>query len=240
MAAHYELLLILGVLAFYLQDSMMLLHYDELVFTEARRKWRVSTGSTMQFGGRHLFLPNPVTPARGLFRGCWSTDHAAAPPEHWPGLRHFIAALSPLKVTCRVLWSLLLVALPLLLLAYPHPMALLALLVLVYGCVAALAWQMWRRRNVLELDNRAFASLAFEGLTCPPFAINTVRKICLRRGVHGDLVGAAGRTLDRAGTVRFRELLSARIAMASVFEDASGPRGATLATLSLRIEQELP
>lgn len=240
MTAHFELLLILGVLVFYLQDSMMLLHYDELVFTETRRFWRVSTGSTMSLGGRHLFLPNPLMPTRGLFRGCWSSDSKSPPSEHWPGLRHFIAALSPLKATCRVLWALMLGALPLLLLVYPHPIALLVLLALIYGCAATLVWQMWDGRNVLELDNRAFASLAFEALSCPPFAINTVRKLCLRRGLRGDMVEVGRRMLDGVGTRRLRDVLTARIAMASVFEDESSPRGARLATLSLRIEKELP
>src|SRR3546814_19339111 len=63
-----EVLLVIGIVAFYAQAAMMLLYHDELVFERVARSWRPSPGSS-QWQGRFLFIPNLLAPWRPLFRG---------------------------------------------------------------------------------------------------------------------------------------------------------------------------
>lgn len=243
MSAYAELLLMLAVAGFYLQDSMLLLHYDELVFTESNRRWRASAGSAFQLDGRHLLLPNPLTPARGMFRASWLSDGAGNSTEgsagaNWPGLRHFISALAPLKATCNLLGGLQLIILPLLLWRYPHPQVLLILLALIYANVGVLVWHLWRRRRVLQLSGRAIAVMGFEAIACPPHAINLVRKLCLRRGLQGDAIVAAGQLLGREDAAEARAMIDGRIAMAIEFNGEASDCGPRLLAARQRLEEQ--
>jgi hypothetical protein len=220
-----SLLLMLGVVALYLQDSAMLLHYDELVLGEKRRGWRFAAGS-LRIGGRHLFLPNPLTPARGVFRASWLADADA--PVHKAGLEHFLDALSPLRNGVRVLWVLLLVALPLLLWRYAHPLALLALLASMYATIAVLGLHLWQRRQVLEIAPRDIATLVFESAACPPHALNLVRKLCLRRGLRGDTIAWSRRVLGGTEMTTMRAQLDERVDTALAFSDEGSAHHARL------------
>ncbi|WP_363799907.1 hypothetical protein ABU614_07560 [Lysobacter firmicutimachus] len=190
-----ELLLVLGVIGFYLQDSAMLLYYDEIVVVQQRGRWFGSVGSTAQTGGRYLYVPNPFRPDAALFRSSWLRAGDAGTPEHWDGLAHFVAALRGFRAHCLLLSCLLFLGLPLLLWGFPHPLAMLALAAGIYLTTLLIGWRLWRYRKVLELQGRQALSLAFELLCCPPHAVNVVRRLCARRGLRGDAVDAAYRLL---------------------------------------------
>ena len=63
-----ELLLAIALVALYLQDSALLLHFDEVLVEGASRGWRVSTGAGLELRGRFLSIPNPLWPMRSRFR----------------------------------------------------------------------------------------------------------------------------------------------------------------------------
>lgn len=212
-----ELLLVLGVIAFYLQDSAMLLHYDEIVVVQHSRGWSASAGSASQIGGRYLYLPNPLQPTAALFRGGWLVDPAQTPREHWAGLDHFVAALEGFHFLCWLLWSLLLIWLPLLLWRYPHPLAMLALAGMIYLSVLMIGLRIWRYRRVLELSGKQALSLAFELLCCPPHAINVVRRLCARRSLHGNALDAVQHLLDPSQRGGIADKISERLSMARDF-----------------------
>lgn len=211
-----ELLLVLGVIALYLQDSVLLLHYDEIALTRTGSRWRASAGGPMEFRGRRVFVPDPLRPAGCLFRCSWlgDGDGSSTRPAR---TRHFIASLGAVAGGCRVLWALLLVGLPLLLWAYAHPLALLALLVIVYATTAWIAFQVWRHRRVYGLESRQALAMGFELLCCPPHAINVVRRLSLRHGLHGDAVGAVAYWLDRDHARRTGEAMRERLSYAMAF-----------------------
>lgn len=210
-----QLLLVLGVFAFYVLDSALLLHYDEIVLTRRGRRWLASAGSQTRLGGRYLYLPDPLRPAAPLFRGGWLDT--ARPAEHWAGLDHFVAALARFAAPCRLLWLLLLVALPLMLWRAAHPNAMLALAAGIYATVLWIGLRLWRLRRVLELSGRQALGLAFELLCCPPHAINTVRKLCERRGLHGDALAAARRLLGPGRTAQLAGQIGERLQLALDF-----------------------
>ncbi|HZX75783.1 hypothetical protein [Lysobacter sp.] len=203
-----EVLLVAGVYALYLQDSALLLHYDEVVLTHGRR-WTASVGGPLEFRGRRLHLPDPWTPTRAIFRASWLGEPTGGRRTQRP---HFLAALRAVHPGCRALWALMLVGLPLLLWAFPHPLALLALAVSIYAVTLGLAIQVWRYRRAFELSGRDALSMGFELLCCPPHAINVVRRLSLRRGLGEDAMHVVRRSLDdddaREACRQIRERLS--------------------------------
>ncbi|KAB8174011.1 hypothetical protein FKV24_013925 [Lysobacter maris] len=216
-----ELLLVIGVIAFYLQDSMLWLHYDEVALVRTRRGWAASVGARAQLRGRHPYLPNPLMPGRPLFRSGWlsGAGDAGGVRENWQA---FVDVLDRFRGGCRVLWLLLLFALPVLLFVYPHPLALLTLLGLVYAGIASLVLGLWRHRDALGLSRRAAASIGFELFCCPPYAINLVRRLSLRRGLDVDAIAAARHLLDDDGRRGLRKGIDARIATALAFHESVG------------------
>jgi hypothetical protein len=214
-----ELLLVLGVIGFYLQDSAMLLHYDEIVVVRHGRRWQASAGSSSQIGGRYPYLPDPLQPASPLFRSGWLADPARARREHWAGFDHYLAALDTFRPACWTLWSLLLIWLPLLLWRSASPTIMLGLALLIYLNVLKIGLRIWRYRRVLELSGKQALSLGFELLCCPPHAINVVRRLCARRGLHGNAIDAARRLLIGAERSGIADAIDGRLAMALDFHD---------------------
>ncbi|MDI9237657.1 hypothetical protein QLQ15_01885 [Lysobacter sp. LF1] len=209
-----DVLLVVGVIALYLQDSAMLLHYDEVVLTRDASRWHATAGGTLEFRGRRLFVPDAWRPTRAAFRTSWLQARNERPRTQ---LGHFIGGLAAVRRGCRWLWALLLVGLPVLLWVFPHPLALLALTVLVYATTAWLGWRVWRFRRVLELQPREALSMGFELLCCPPHAINLVRRLSLRRGLDGDAIVAVQRWLNDDEARQARECMRGQLAYAMDF-----------------------
>ncbi|QOW24784.1 hypothetical protein [Lysobacter sp. H23M47] len=225
-----ELTLVLAPVALYLHDSMMLMHYDEVAFLQTGTGWKTSIGADAPVLRRHPLIPNPLTPARATFRLSWLAGNSADDKEHWAGVRHLVAALGSLKPACNTMLVLLFVVLPLLLWRYPHPLALLALLLLIYLCGSAIACQLWRYRRVFGLDGRTVIAWGFEALVCPPLAINMVRKICLRRSLQAHPIAAARQLCDPAGEAILRGQVNERLSTALSLNHEGDPQhGALLA-----------
>jgi hypothetical protein len=177
------LALVGGAVALYLYDATLLLFRDEVVFVHARRGWRGMLGSGFVLGGRYVVVPGAWSPGMAVFRAGWSDAGAAGEP-HAP-MRAVLRALRPLRWASRVLAMLLFVAMPLGLWLRARPAWMLALVVALYGiAIACVAWA-WRRRRIFGLDRKGLASLAFDVVACPPFAINVVMKLTLRMRLPG-------------------------------------------------------
>ena len=170
-----EVLLVAGIIAFYVQDAMLLLYHDEVVFERRGGAWRAAAPGP-QWSGRFLFVPSLLAPWRPLLRASASTAAVDA-----ASFQPMLKALRPLQAGVAVLGVLLLVGVPALLWRYPHPLALLALLVAIYATTLLLAVPIWRSRATFGMERSAAAWLAFESVACPPHAINLVRKLSLRQ-----------------------------------------------------------
>ena len=170
-----EILLVVGIVAFYIQDAALLLYHDEIAFEHVGGNWRALSGGT-QWSGRFLFLPTLLAPRRPLSRRVGTQAPEAVPPAR---------AMRLLQAGVTVLGVLLLVGVPVLLWRYPHPLALLALTAAIYLVALSLALPMWLNRDALGIDRRTVAWLAFESVACPPHAINLVRKLSLRHPQAG-------------------------------------------------------
>jgi hypothetical protein len=234
-----ESLLALALVAFYVQDSALLLYADELVVTLAGRRWQLSLGNT-ELGGRYLFVPNPLLPGRVLFRAAWleggERRDAASPGE----LQVFIAHTRVLGVGCTALGVLLLVALPLALLQYPNTELLLALLVSAYAAIAFLLGYMVHFREALQLSRKEVASLVLDSLLCPPHAINLVRKLGLARGLDRDPLLFAKAELAKDEQALLRRALEGRLDLYGQADGASGIDGPAVRDNRQRIGELLP
>jgi len=211
MTPSMDVLLVGAVVALYLQDATLLLHYDEVALTRTSRGWRASTGG-IEARDRRVFVPDFFRPAQPLFRSSWLSDpaHASTRTQTF----HFVDALSVFALPLRLLWLCLFFALPLLLWRRPDPLWLLTLTGMVYGITAWLCVGVWRFRRVLELGARDALTLAFELLCCPPHALNLVRRLSLRRGLNEDAVDAVRRLLPAATVARAGEQMEQRLSYA--------------------------
>lgn len=209
MALSAEVLLMLAIVGLYLYDSALLLYCNEGIFSpKGKDEWVVNFGSSnVGVLGKELYVPNPLLFHRPLFRLSWKfegnnlTEIVDLP-------RHDFSALA------LMVWSIafaLSVLLPLGFFTSLGDSALLPALLLIFGnIVFALVW-VWLNRAKFNLSNKRFASLAFESLICPPFALNIVRHLSLNIPVSEDLVSAAHRLQQPDSWHQTRLTLLARL-----------------------------
>jgi len=205
---HDHWLLMGAIACLYLHDSALWLYHNEVVLETRGKRHRVSAGSAMEFGGRHLLLPNPCFPHRALARLTW--PHGGSPdwrPLRWKRSQQVLSAIAPWT------WWLLclfFVGLPLAL-HFGTDVLLLGWLVLTYLSITAMLAQVWRHRNSLGLSSRQVAALAADALLCAPFALNTVRKISLRQAATATLHGFASSVLSADEYTGLAKLLRDRV-----------------------------
>lgn len=207
-----EFLLMAGILSLYLQDSMLLLHYDEIVMFRAGHRWRATIGSAIDFRGRRLCLLHPLRPTDPVFRLSWLRAGSACVGSAPHTLEPFVGALVRLRHACLLLYGLLFLVLPALLYLHVHPLALLAAASAIYAASLWLALSVWRHRVAYGLTRREALSIGFELLCCPPHAINTIRRLSLRHPLGEDALAAAARHLGTEATAELRTGIGTRLA----------------------------
>ena len=236
MTLSFEAMLILGVVGFYLLDSAMLLYVNELVFSKTSSKWIfTSPESLWQMLGKNLFLPNPLSPDRALFRVCWAASAPNECQQDHEALQNFIHALNPLRYMTDGLFVMLLIGLPLVLFIFGSGLVLLALFGAIYLTISAMLIQIFRQREELGLTDKTVAKLAFDSLACAPHALNLVRKITLHRSLVGDPIGFAHQNFDAATFARLVHVLCHRIDEEIEFQDEASARYSTLKDYQNRI-----
>lgn len=191
MALSAEVLLMLVIVGLYLYDSALLLHCNEgILYPEGKDDWVANFGSSnVSVLGKELYVPNPLLLHRPLFRLSWKLEgNNLTEIVELP--RHDFSVLAPMVWSIAIALSVLL---PLGFFTSLGDRALLPALLLIFGnIVFSLVW-VWLNRVKFNLSNKKFASLAFESLICPPFAVNIVRHLSLNIPVSEDLVSAAHR-----------------------------------------------
>ena len=201
----------LGAIAFYWYDSLLWLYGDELVLIRRARRWDHAAGSDRLLFRRRLYLPNPLTPQRPMWRACWSEFSTRDRFTDLSALASLVQTLRPLRALVTVLWLLIVLALPVVVVSGARPSILLALLAAVYSVAAIAVGWLWRQRAVLGLSTRSCRALSFDALACPPFAINLVRKISLQTMIKGELMAQARGAFDQPALESLRATLIRRV-----------------------------
>ncbi len=234
-------------LGLYLYDSALLLYSNEAVLVCARHnRWLAGFGSNRTtLRGRQLYLPNPLTPTRPVYRLSWTLEATADLPAHSAPPAADTAAVAPLAVNpggdwtanrpllrrlAPLVWSLaaaLFIALPVALYGRLGDWLIVCAFGLVYTNLVVMLALLWLVRKRFNLTGRAFAQLAFDLVLCPPFALNLVRKLSLQVIVKEDFANAAKR-LQQAPEWQLTqaELLARLDDEIASEEDGSAPQSA--------------
>lgn len=184
-----EAILMGAVVVLYLYDSAVLLYSNEgVMYPVGGSRWAIAFGSDrFQWRGRDVFLPNPFAPHRPLYRLHWSYGKTASRevPPVWP------RGYGGLAFATWGMVAALGVLLPVGLFSRWGDVMIVAALVLFYGSALGALGLLWRRRESLGVGRGRFLHLAFESLTCPPFAVNLIRHVSLATRPSVGLVPAA-------------------------------------------------
>lgn len=180
MSLSFEALLVLGIIGFYLYDSMMLLRYDEVVFSESFGKWTFShPDNNLRVRHKALFLLNPLTPFKPTFRVAWSPNDSPLAEESTNELRKIVGLTRPLGIIVMLLLAEMVLVVPAVIFTRGTGPLFLGTLLAVYLTILLALGLVYANRAGLALSNKRFAGLAFDSLACPPFAINMLRKVTL-------------------------------------------------------------
>jgi hypothetical protein len=220
MTLSFEVLLIIGVLGFYLYDSAILLFSNELVFIESYGRWSFSfPNPRWLLRGRVLYFPNPLAPYKMIYRAAWSTNDNALEIQSEDLTHKFSAPLCYLRILVIVLMILLVVVLPVVMLRLGAGVVFLVVLFLIYFTILNMLGYIFIKKVNLQLTNKAFLSLAFDSLACPPFAINMLRKISLRMQICNNPVEFSRLILKPNDFKKFAATLIDKLAEELDFED---------------------
>ena len=127
-----------------------------------------------------------------------------------------------------VLMTLLIFVLPVVMFRFGTRFEFLFVLLLIYLTIVTMLVLVYRKRERLGLDNKAFASLAFDSLACAPFAINLLRKISLRYTLCNNPVEFAAKRLEQKSFVQLVESLDKKISEELEHEKEGSPRSIEL------------
>jgi hypothetical protein len=235
----FEILLPLVALACYLFDSSLLLYSNELVYGRHRDEWRHDVASPVVLFGRQLWLPNPLFPERPSFRIHWTATDARPEGEDLEALGVFLRALRPLALPIQgMLW--LLIGLPIELWCFGAGLGLLALFATFYLLIGLSLGYIYYQRRSLGLSRRGFLSLSLDVLACAPFAINLVRKLCLRRSLAGNPILFARRAFSATAFALLINELCSQLEREKHLEEAGTPRWTELEQQGRELRRLLP
>jgi len=238
--ASFEVLLIAGIIGFYVFDSALILYFNEVLFIRRANQWSFSLPDTRwQALGRYLYIPNPLSPDQVLLRCHWSPSESM--PATDPSNRETVMEpYVPLQYLIVVLWVLLLIASPVALLAVGAGWFFLGLILLAYMVAIGMVVYAFRHRVRFGMSMRDAAKLGFDSLVCIPFAINLVRKISLQHSPGGDVIELGKRLLPDDIFHRFVRDVGSRVDEELAIIDDRSPRYQMLKSYQARLGKLVP
>lgn len=190
----FEQLLVLGAICIYLFDSALLLQPNQLIMVCSDDKWTFGLPSARwEILRKHPYLPNPVTPHRGLFPATWFQIADSCEIDTLISRQLLLGAMRPIQIASILLLLLLFLGLPITLLLMHTSTAFIGLLVLIYLDIIFMLAFAVKRRQKLMLSKSDLVKLAFDALACPPLAVNMVRRISVRQPFTGNPIALARR-----------------------------------------------
>jgi hypothetical protein len=220
----FEILLPLGAIAFYLYDSALLLHGNELLLVRRGERWSISGGSDVRVAGKRLYLPNPLTPQALLFRVAWSASDRRSQHDSAEALDAFARSLRFIRVLVVAQIVILLALLPGVSWAVGSSGPMLGVIALFYALVVVALALIHRRRETLGLTVKGYWLLVLDVLACAPFAANVVRKLSLHRSIRGNPLQFARANFDPLARGGLLQLLELRVRDELASEEAGSVR----------------
>jgi len=238
---HAEILLVAAMVGLYLYDSARLLHSNEGVLAASLGgRWSLHFGAEhYTLRGKEPFVPNPLLPHRPVFPLRWKQQLSSATPavQRWAP-----PPFGPYKVLAPFIWLMALALFGLIpagLFSRYGNLAIAAGILLFYAAALLALAYIWFKRAALKLTGRQVGALAFESLTCPPFALNLVRHISWRAAPAEELDSAARRLLRKDDWTTTLPAVIKRIDNAIAWENEGTPRAQALAAYQASLNSEL-
>lgn len=224
---HPELLLVVGMVGLYLYDSAVLLASNEALLTPGRTgRWHGLFGAdNFQIRGKEPVLPNPLLPHRPLYRFSWRMEGFVGPCRPWSPPGNAYAILTP---SIWLMAGALFVLIPLGLFSSWGDRAITAAVVLFYVNALIALTLVWVKRSDYGLNGKRLAALAFESLTCPPFALNLVRHLSLGLQPEEDFLSVVNHCLTGAERDAALGKMAMRVQSEIDWENEGTPRARTL------------
>jgi len=240
-AFHAEILLVAAMAGLYLYDSARLLHSNQGVLAATLGgRWSLHFGAEhYTLRGKEPFVPNPLLPHRPVFPLRWKQQVVAAAPasQRWSP-----PSFGPYKVLAPFIWLMALSLFGLIpagLFSRYGNVAVAAGILLFYATALLALAYVWFKRGTLKLTGRQVGALAFESLTCPPFALNLVRHISWQAAPSEELDSASRRLLRKDDWTATLPAVIKRIDNAIAWENEGTPRAQALAEYQASLNSEL-
>jgi hypothetical protein len=206
----------------YLYDSALLLAANEALLAPGRKgRWHALFGAQgFQVRGKEPLLPNPLLPHRPLYRFSWDTAGLTGPSEPWSAAHDRYAILAP---SVWLMLAALFILIPMGLLSSLGSFAIVAGLVVFYANAMLALTLVWLKRVEYQVSGKRLAALAFESLSCPPFALNLVRHLSLGSQARADFATMVEQYLSGAERHAALAQMSARVESAIDVEEEGTP-----------------
>ena len=218
----FEALLVLGVLLFYLYDSLMLLNVNELVFQKSFKSWSYRFPVFgFQILRKFPFLNNLLMPNFLAFNLSWPSPKEEIDCGR---LEILIKSLFPLQIIAFVLMLLIIFVLPFVAFIFDSGPELLALFMLIYLLIFLSVCYLFIYRDSLMLSGLKFLSIAFECILCPPFAINIARKVSLNYEIGSDPIDCSKTLFDKQTFKLFKSDLTSLLKTNMNYHDKGSAR----------------
>lgn len=238
MTLSYEGLLVIGILAFYLYDSAMLLFFNDIIFVERYGTWSFACPSDRwQILGKLLYFPNPLKPDASLFRLTWSTDSQTSIDSQDEATERLIKALNPLRYLALGLLFIMIFGLPVVILILGTGLWFYILLAAIYITILLMLFYSYWRKGALGISRRVWATLAFEIVLCPPFALNIVRKLTLKHVLTSNPIDFARRYFMKESFHKLIHSVQMRLNEELELVDSDSHRSAEIRAYSVQLNE---
>ncbi len=204
--------MIIGIIGFYIYDSLNLVFHNQIVFTEASKEWHaIFPSNRFRFASKFIYLANIFMPFQSVFLFSWPTTEKRPDRIQLNTLNKFLNSLIIFRILSVILWLTLIIIFPPILLMYGTIFNLAALMVVVYLSAIFIVFFLWRFKKRLNLSDKDFFSIALDVLACPPFGINVVRKITLKQKLTFTPIEFAKKQLTKKNYLLFAHALNEKL-----------------------------
>lgn len=212
-----EILFILGLVGLYLYDSAQLRFYNEFFLSYGLRKRFAynSVMATVHFMKKFLSFPSICFPHRLQFHCQWQlspqTNQDIQLHQDIENIYALNKILRPLQYSTLLVSICTLIILPLAIFFHMGYLSLTILCVLIYGLNLCNSLYILIQRKKLRLSKKFLAHLLLDTLLCPPFALNSLRKISLQLKLNSDAIHLSHALLAPSQHTVFNQQLSQAI-----------------------------
>lgn len=234
----FDILIVIGIVGFYIYDSAQLYFYNEFNITKGIRPsfnfQHIS--KPLNCFNKYLVIPNLFLSHQLIFKCAWKIKSISSPThlDSEDNIKIISKTLRPLQFLNILLFWLTIGILPILIIFKFGYIALTITVSLIYLLNVFSIIFVITKRKVLQLSWSKVMQLLLDILLCPPFALNLLRKISLNYNIETEGTVLAAQILN---TDNYQNLLNEIVHDIQTLKTASNDKN--VIQLELREQQLL-